>query len=314
MTCARRAISLGTTAFVAGLGIVGLGLLVLASGSCTGTPSAGEPQSSASQCHLDGDCPLGQICSLGECVDGCRPGGGHCPDGTGCLGGQCVPYPDPDAGPPADGGALDCPDDMVRVGDLFCIDRYEASRPDATDILFGDDESKATSRPDVLPWFPVVKESAALACALAGKRLCTPGEFEMACRGPDASVYSYGDVYDPALCNGIDTYCACGSDSLCEDVAECPYPHCYDSPPAGQALPAGGCGAIFRAKPTGSFEQCLSGYGAVDINGNVWELVDDGSDEGEFRGGAYNCKDSETLHRCDYVATAANARGFRCCR
>jgi hypothetical protein len=46
----------------------------------------------------------------------------------------------------------------------------------------------------------------------------------------------------------------------------------------------------------------------------VWELVDDGTPQGHFRGGAYNCIDSETLHRCDYVGTNILAKGFRCCQ
>jgi len=34
-----------------------------------------------------------------------------------------------------------------------------------------------------------------------------------------------------------------------------------------------------------------------------------------FRGGAFNCGDSETLHRCDYDADwGLTARGFRCCK
>ena len=35
---------------------------------------------------------------------------------------------------------------------------------------------------------------------------------------------------------------------------------------------------------------------AVDINGNVWEMADDGL----VRGGAYNCRDSATLHECTF--------------
>jgi len=285
--------------------------LALLGGACTESPGVVAPPTDQPECHSDEDCPLARICSLGECVVGCRPGGDRCPEGMGCLGGECVAYSE--AGP-GDAGTLDCPSDMVQIGDLYCIDRYEASRPDATDVIFGVDESQATSRAGVLPWFPVEKETAELACAMAGKRLCTPGEFEMACRRSSGTVYCYGNDYDPETCNGIDTYCACGTDSLCQGVAVCPYPHCYDEPPQGEVMPIGGCGAAFHVEPTGAFESCLSDYGAVDINGNVWELVDDGTAEGQFRGGAFNCKDSETLHRCDYVGHNINAKGFRCCR
>ncbi|MBW2458466.1 MAG: hypothetical protein JRI68_28460 [Deltaproteobacteria bacterium] len=85
-------------------------------------------------------------------------------------------------------------------------------------------------------------------------------------------------------------------------------------PPAGQTEPANGCGSFMYAMPTGSFPDCYSDFGAYDLNGNVWELVDDGSDEGHFRGGAHNCIDSEQLHRCDHVAHNILAKGFRCCK
>jgi formylglycine-generating enzyme required for sulfatase activity len=203
---------------------------------------------------------------------------------------------------------------MVAVADLFCMDRYEASRPNATDTWQGDDNSTASSRENVLPWFPVTKATAAAACAAAGKRLCAPEEFLAGCQGPGGSVYPYGDTYLPLLCNGIDTYCSCGLGSVCEGISPCPYPHCFNSPPAGESVPASGCGSAMHVTPTGAFPQCVSAYGAWDISGNVWELVDDGTPEGEFRGGAYNCIDSETLHRCDYATTNILAKGFRCCK
>jgi formylglycine-generating enzyme required for sulfatase activity len=52
-----------------------------------------------------------------------------------------------------------------------------------------------------------------------------------------------------------------------------------------------------------------------DINGNVWELADTNDGLEHFRGGAYNCSDSEALHRCDHDGTwGPSARGFRCCK
>ena len=69
-----------------------------------------------------------------------------------------------------------------------------------------------------------------------------------------------------------------------------------------------------HAMPTGSFPGCTNEYGAYDLNGNVWELVDNGTVSGEFRAGAYNCIDSERLHKCDFAATSISAKGFRCCR
>jgi formylglycine-generating enzyme required for sulfatase activity len=95
-------------------------------------------------------------------------------------------------------------------------------------------------------------------------------------------------------------------------LSQCPYPHCYN-----QVSNEGGgpCGAAFRVMPTGSFPDCVNAYGVYDINGNVWEIVDTDDGLEHFRGGAYNCGDSEMLHKCDYDATwGPSAKGFRCCK
>jgi hypothetical protein len=131
------------------------------------------------------------------------------------------------------------------------------------------------------------------------------------CHGPSNSVYSYGNVYDPAICNGIDTFCNCGS-GTCAGLTQCPYPHCFNQVSTEGSGP---CGAGFHAMPTGSFPDCHSSYGVIDTTGNVSELAD--SDDGleHFRGGAYNCGDSEMLHKCDEDGTwGPSARGFRCCK
>ncbi len=193
-----------------------------------------------------------------------------------------------------DEGLLCCPDDMVSVADAFCMDIYEASRSDATSTWAGaQDDGPAFSVPGVLPW-QVGSDNALAeaACQRAGKRLCTPDEWELACRGPDQTRYSYGDVYEPLTCNGIDAHC--------------------------EAQPAyKGCGLDernFTLEPTGTFAGCTNEYGVMDINGNVWEHVANG-DGTTVRGGAYNCSDSEKLHDCGYIPTtwSPSAMGFRCC-
>jgi hypothetical protein len=302
-------------------------LTVLASGSCNTDESAGGSTmvcatSGDLHCTRDGDCPLREICSIGLCVLGCRTGGDRCPDGETCANMRCVASI-ADAGPDsssdgsagdADGSGTDCPADMVALPDSHCMDQYESSRPNATDIWVGDDESLATSRPDVLPWFPVTKPTAAAACAAAGKRLCTPDELTAACSGPSGRRYVYGNDYAPATCNGSDTFCSCGAGSACEGTVPCPYPGCFHLPPEGQTAPSAGCGAQLHVLPTGSLPGCVSPEGAFDLSGNVWELVDDGSEEGQFRAGAFNCIDSLTLHQCAHVGVGISAKGFRCCR
>ena len=241
-------------------------------------------------CFGDEDCPGSRVCDLasGQCSVECLTDE-DCGFGFSCEGFACV-FED-------DGGELICPEGMTSISGVFCADLYEASRPDATASSCGSDSSVATSRAGVLPWYSsnsweMDRTIAASACQAAGKRLCTAQEWQVVCGGVDDLNYCYGDLYDPTICNGIDTYCECG-----------PYPHCYDD-----------CGSSFHAMPTGAFPGCTNAFGIYDINGNVWEIVasDDGLDH--YRGGAYNCKDSEALHACSYDATwDPSAKGFRCC-
>jgi len=314
MTCASAVIEGART-----LALVGLTVLFAVGAGC----DTSLPNNDDLKCTNDQDCDLGELCSIGQCVPGCRVADDRCPPGSTCMEGICCPEIDAarppdaaqfDAAPEPDGQVPACPDDMVSVDGAYCIDRYEASRPDATATWGGEDESRATSREQVIPWYPVTLDVARTACICAGKRMCTPEEVTGACQGPDHTVYSYGDGYDPIICNSIDTYCRCSAGQTCEGVTPCPYPHCYNEPPPGESQPAGGCGAMAHAMPTGSFPDCTNDYGAYDLNGNVWELVDNGTVSGEFRAGAYNCIDSERLHKCDFAATSISAKGFRCCR
>jgi formylglycine-generating enzyme len=256
------------------------------------------------------------------------------PDGSGgCVGDDAGEVPDaglvPDANVPEDAGGLDagiledagsrdggspdasagCPAEMVEMG-TFCVDRYEASHDDATSSSLGSSSTPA-SRSGVMPWWPVGTSEARAACSLAGKRLCTPAEWQGVCEGPSKSAYSYGNAYGADTCNGIDAFCDCGA-AACSAVAPCPYPHCYN-----QTAPSGGgpCGASFHVVPTGSFPSCKSSAGVYDLNGNVWEIVDSSDGTDHCRGGAYNCSDSESFHRCDFEPSfVPPARGFRCCR
>lgn len=245
--------------------------------------------------------------ATGLCVELPGPDGTSCDDGdpcTGadqCLDGTCAP------------GTLDlcaCNADMVLVDGQFCMDRYEASRPDATAGHPGVDSTVATSAAGVIPWFPVLHPEAALACLAAGKRLCTEQELLLACGGTAGTSYLYGDDYSATICNGIDAFCNCDAPN-CLGLSLCPYPHCYNMSPSGEY--GMGCSAWFHVTPTGAFPGCVNEWGAYDINGNVWELVDTGTEESWYTGGAYNCGDSETLHQCGALFQGISAKGFRCC-
>jgi hypothetical protein len=256
------------------------------------------------RCAEDRDCLDSETCdrATGQCVEGeCQRDedcGGFpfvCTDHA-CVA-ECSEEP------------LTCPADMVPICGAYCFDVYEASRPDATEQEPGVDGSQATSRAGVLPWYS--SDSAAMnpdlarvACEAAGKRLCTPAEWELVCATTEGWAYSYGDAYSASTCNGIDAFCDCDQDG--EPDGEAAYPHCRDA-----------CDTDLHVTPTGAFSACTNAFGAFDVNGNVWEVVatDDGFNH--YRGGAYNCSDSERLHRCDYDGVEdggfPSAKGFRCC-
>jgi formylglycine-generating enzyme len=217
----------------------------------------------SSHCFDDNDCRSGQACSAA---------------------GRCEPQriPAADLGGAPDGRIpIRCPlSGMVKAAGLFCIDVHEASRIDATASSAGANGSKAISRAGVLPWQVSSNGEADRACKAAGKRLCTPAEWQAACQGSGKTVYAYGNSYKKKVCNGIDAF----------DNWQ------------------------FHLTPTGSFPDCMNKWGIFDMNGNVWEHTAGGNGM-TIRGGAFNCSDSRTLHRCDYVPGnwTPTAQGFRCC-
>ncbi len=225
------------------------------------------------KCYKNEDCESPKICdSLGECVFECVRDE-DCGPGFVCEDHRCR----------LDQGntePLSCPEDMVSIDDAYCMDIFEASRPDATQDSQGEDSSVATSREGVLPWKEDENALVQAACEAAGKTLCTPAQWEYACMGPESLVYTYGDTYDPTACNGYDSF---GDNQ-------------------------------FHLAPTGSFPRCTNEFGTFDLNGNLWEHTKDG-DGSTVRGGAYNCGNSLLLHMCRYVPTSwtPSVLGFRCC-
>ena len=236
------------------------------------------------RCYRDEDCDGIKICNaVGECQYKCLKKE-DCGTGFLCEKHECVLDPNYDPGGGGGGTVVKrfvCPDGMVSIEDTYCIDPYEASKPDATATSEGKDESHAVSKAGVRPWrIGDNNAGAQAACEAAGKRLCTATEWEFSCHGVNNTVYGYGDTYDPAICNGIDTFGNPG----------------------------------FKIMPTGSFPDCTNGWGVYDMSGNLWEHTAGGNAK-TVRGGAYNCVDSRGNHRCSYVPMTWTplALGFRCC-
>ncbi len=256
------------------------------------------------RCDTNADCPEG-VCDevSGFCIEA------ECGEDADCGGApfECV---ERSCEIVCSDDAVSCPDDMVPVCGAYCIDIWEASRSDATADSPGSDGSVAVSQPAVLPWYSSDSETgmnaqiATAACEAAGQRLCSPFEWEVVCSTTDGLRYSYGEDYSASTCNGIDAFCDCDEDG--EPDGEDAYPHCRDD-----------CPTDYSVMPTGSFSSCVSAFGAYDINGNVWEVVSSDDELNHYRGGAYNCTDSEHLHQCAYDGLEnggfPSAKGFRCC-
>jgi len=146
------------------------------------------------------------------------------------------------------------------------------------------DEYEYPNHFKVGPKVRVTWPEAKKACEAAGKRLCTEAEWEKACKGPENRRFPYGDTYDPAACN---TESATGEDRL--------------------------------PSWSGGFDRCRSGYGALDMSGNVAEWTSSQYGRGGERtqkGGAFDKPDYAA--RCSArknsnpMARAADV-GFRCC-
>jgi formylglycine-generating enzyme required for sulfatase activity len=127
-------------------------------------------------------------------------------------------------------------------------------------------------------------EEATQSCVSKGKRLCREEEWEKACKGAENRRYPYGDAFDSASCNT--------EDELGEDRAI-----------AG----------------AGAFPRCRSGYGVVDLSGNVaeWTLtLFAGNADRAVKGGSstrpqHAARCSARQNRSP--TETSDELGFRCC-
>ena len=192
-------------------------------------------------------------------------------------------------------------DDVVMVtagATSFFIDRYEASRPDATAMSPGLDETRRCVTPGVLPWTFSTQAEAAAACAATGARLCTSAEVQAACEGAAQTAYPYGASYQPLTCNGLD----------------------FDG------MPGGVNDDVLLATGDASTAMCTTATGIHDLSGNAaeWTSTTTGNTGPPqnlaiyiAKGGSY--KTPEIGLTCQFTLSryASNAilpdLGFRCC-
>ena len=139
-----------------------------------------------------------------------------------------------------------CPQNMSYINKFggYCIDQYEASKPDANSTSSGSSTVMATSKPNVLPWATVAQTASVTACANAGKHLCSSLEWL-------GAANLLGQVYNlPTDLKVSPYYCNTGVEANCAN--------------SGSA-----------ACPTGSSPNCVSAEGVYDMVGNVAEWVNE---------------------------------------
>ena len=151
--------------------------------------------------------------------------------------------------------------------DAFSIDRYEVTNAQYQRFALatGARTPEHWVGVDYPPWqadWPVTGVSwkeAMSYCTWASKRLPSEAEWEKACRGPQASIYPWGNTWNPDLTNT-------GSDRS------------MLWPPSVEAIwllllapPGGAVGP--HPQPVGSYPQGASAYGVLDLAGNASEWV-----------------------------------------
>ncbi len=215
-----------------------------------------------------------------------------------------------------------CPPEMALVLDDVCIDRWEAS---LVEVLPGGEEKpwspylalaghkgelRAVSAAGVVPQAYISGVQAERACRNAGKRLCTPAEWETACRGPKRTLYPYGDSRRAHVCNddGRSEHPVADLTRRLGLSESRMWYETMDHPMLNQ-LPN-------TLRKTGERAGCTNAYGVYDMVGNLHEWIEDAA--GTFRGGFYmdtringeGCSYATTAHAASYHDYST---GFRCC-
>jgi hypothetical protein len=166
---------------------------------------------------------------------------------------------------------------------------------------------QAISRPHMVPQGYASQIIAAVACAGAGKRLCTTEEWRTACRGERRTKFPYGPTYQPGLCN-------VSRDEHPAEMLGLDYTDGLLDPRMNQ-VSSQRSGPLLRL--TGATATCASRWGTdavYDMVGNLDEWSADPN--GVLLGGFYSrrteegCDQTNTKHGSDFFNYSL---GIRCC-
>lgn len=148
--------------------------------------------------------------------------------------------------------SVEMPLHPVRL-DSFWIDKTEVTSGQYQGcVLEGACEpAGCSSNGDDYPVVCVTGGQAAAYCQWAGARLPSEAEWEYSARGLEANRYPWGNEFDGTLLNYCDSSC-----TLSKQDTE------YDD-------------GFTESAPVGSYPQGASWVGALDMAGNVWEMVAD---------------------------------------
>jgi formylglycine-generating enzyme required for sulfatase activity len=185
-------------------------------------------------------------------------------------------------------GKNDC--QKARVGLDYCIDEFEFP-------------NRAGEKPPVMVSFYDAEKS----CADAGKRICKESEWVAACEGPEETPFPYGWRRSSEKCNFDNKWIDPSLGRVYSKDAE---------------IQRAELARLDRSLPSGSRPECKSGFGVLDLTGNVdeWVRADVERENRRSRfaglkGGAWGhvrnaCRPVTTSHPPDFKYYFI---GFRCC-
>jgi hypothetical protein len=218
---------------------------------------------------------------------------------------------------PAPKPAGKCPPEMALVAGRFCVDRWEGTivlrEPNGTETPHSpyvppppDRVAVARSVAGVVPQAYISARQAEEACRAAGKRLCQPVEWRVACGGSEGTAFPYGPTRAPGKCHdsGASPMLAFHAATMKRGWG----PTELNDPRNNQLE-----GTVAK---TGAFPDCVTDLGVHDMVGNLHEWTADPN--GTFQGG-YWLDTAQHGDGCAYRTIAHGfgykdySTGFRCC-